>query len=278
MAKEALIVALKSLPPNSYFNIYSFGTSHSRLFPTNLECTEKNINDAISRVNYFLADMGGTEILPPLLQAMTDPRRKNHPRSIFLLTDGAVTNTKSVLDNIETYSHRNRVFALGIGNGCSTELVQGCADRGQGKAAFVSDPKDISDSVITLITAAVVPVCDDFKLEYSDQSMIMMVAPEPSSQKYLLRNERATFFVFLYNEVANQGRYFDISLRYFDSYNNNYSKNTLNIDLESYESSLDVFKLGIWKVADSIARRESGLSVEIPDVYWAESRVSVKKS
>ena len=43
----------------------------------------------------------------------------------------------------------------------------------------------------------------------------------------------------------------------------------MKIDLESYESSLDVFKLGIWKVADSIARRESGLSVEIPDVYWA---------
>lgn len=84
MAKEALIVALKSLPPNSYFNIYSFGTSHSRLFPTNLECTEKNINDAISRVSYFQADMGGTEILPPLLQGMTDPRRKNHPRSILL--------------------------------------------------------------------------------------------------------------------------------------------------------------------------------------------------
>ena len=269
MAKEALIVALKSLPPNSYFNIYSFGSWHSLLFPTNMESSEKNVEDAIKLVREFRADMGGTDILEPILKAMTEPRRKKHPRSIFLLTDGAVSNTSTILSTIEEYSHRNRVFALGIGNGCSPALVQGCADRGKGKAAFVKDPKDISGNVISLITAAVVPVCDDFKLEYSDKSMIMMVAPEPSAHKYLLRNERATFYVFLHNEAINQGRYFDVSLSCFDTHKNDYTKNVIKLDLENYESSLDVFKLGIWQVADTLARRESGLSPEIPDVYWA---------
>lgn len=192
--------------------------------------------------------MGGTRLLKPIQQAMSGPRRKNHPRSIFVLTGGAVSNTSAVLKTIEAYSHRNRVFSLGIGNGCSTQLVQGCADRGKGKAAFVTDPKDIAGSVISLMTAAVVPVCDDFKLEYSDKSMVMMIAPEPSTQKYLLRNERATFFVFLHNEAVKQGRFFDITLTCFGTHSNSDNKNTITINLENYESSLDVFKLGIWKV------------------------------
>lgn len=32
-AKEALIVFLKSLPPNSFFNVVSFGTGYELLYP-----------------------------------------------------------------------------------------------------------------------------------------------------------------------------------------------------------------------------------------------------
>ena len=45
--------------------------------------------------------MGGTRLLKPIQQAMSGPRRKNHPRSIFVLTGGAVSNTSAVLKTME---------------------------------------------------------------------------------------------------------------------------------------------------------------------------------
>ena len=42
--------------------------------------------------------MGGTEILEPLKDIVKEPADKNLPRSLYLLTDGAVFNTKEVVE------------------------------------------------------------------------------------------------------------------------------------------------------------------------------------
>lgn len=276
MAKEALIFALKSLPPNAYFNILSFGSSYETMFQSNLEVSEKNIEQAIAQVKRFEADLGGTEILQPLTQVLKVERRRNHPRSIFLLTDGAVMNTAQVLSAIKNYNHRNRVYSLGIGDSCSRELVEKSAKKGKGKAEFVRHPNEIAGKVISLITAAISPVCDDFTLEYSDKSVVKMVSPEPSTHRYLLKDERATFFVFLSNEAVSKERYFEVSLQYFDTHSNKYNKANMKIDLEKYEPSLDVFKMGIWNVAKMLKNQEAFLPKESPDIYWA-GKQSIKE-
>ena len=271
MAKTALLFALKSLPPNSYFNVLSFGSHYDKLYPESRESSESNITEAMKLIQKFDADMGGTEILRPLLTVMTAERLKKHPRSIFLLTDGAVSNTKAIHDQILLYNQRNRVFALGIGNGCSNALVQGCADRGKGKAAFVTNASEIPGAVVSLIEASVNSVCDDFSLEFSDaaKSSILMIAPEPSAQKFILKNEIVSFFVFFSNQVLEQGSSVDVTLRCFDSFTDDYTTNPMKIDLKNYETTLDIFKLGIAKAADTLAKQEGSLPKEVPDVYWA---------
>lgn len=48
---------------------------------------------------------------------------KGYPRHIFLLTDGAVQNSKIIIDAIEWHNKYSRVHTIGIGNGASQELV-----------------------------------------------------------------------------------------------------------------------------------------------------------
>ena len=41
---------LRSLPPDSYFNIISFGSSYEKMYLQSVRYEEKNIKDSISKV------------------------------------------------------------------------------------------------------------------------------------------------------------------------------------------------------------------------------------
>ena len=275
MAKEALLFALKSLPPNSFFNVYSFGSSYTALFTSSMASDEKNVSDAINKIKTFIANMGGTEIYEALVEILSQPRKRNHPRTLFLLTDGEVDNSDQVISLIESNNHRARVFSLGIGNSCSTYLVNGCASAGKGKSEYVSDLKGISEKVISLMESAFTPVCDDFTLEFTDKEAVSMIAPDPQSLPYLLRDEKATFFVFLKNEAiksANENGEFIVTLKNFDTATGGYRTSPIKLNLKEYETSLDLFKLGIGEAADILEKKSrdvSQLVKENPDVFWA---------
>lgn len=61
-AKQALTFFLKSLPQDTYFQVYSFGTSFTTLFPSSNKYDDSNVSFAVNTIGGFTADMGGTEI------------------------------------------------------------------------------------------------------------------------------------------------------------------------------------------------------------------------
>jgi len=61
-AKEALILFIKSLPQDTYFNVVSFGSGSQLMFKSSVKYNDKEINAAVKAVKSMAADMGGTEI------------------------------------------------------------------------------------------------------------------------------------------------------------------------------------------------------------------------
>ena len=49
-AKEALILFIKSLPQDTYFNVVSFGSGSAKIFPNSVKYNDKDINSAISEI------------------------------------------------------------------------------------------------------------------------------------------------------------------------------------------------------------------------------------
>ncbi|KAI4896698.1 hypothetical protein NFI96_016084, partial [Prochilodus magdalenae] len=137
-AQETLLLLLKSLPLGCYFNIYGFGSHFQSFFPKSVEYSQKNMDEAMVRVKAMKANMGGTEILKPLEHIYREHCLPDHPRQVFVFTDGNVWNTKAVLDLVRTHSRSHRCFTFGIGQGASTALITGMAKEGGGTAQFIT--------------------------------------------------------------------------------------------------------------------------------------------
>ena len=100
-ARESLVLFLKSLPPGCRFNVIGFGSSFTSLFPNSVSYDQQHVDEAIAHAQSIQADLGGTELLPPLQHIFKQPLLPGFLRQVFLLTDGAVNNTYQCIHEVQ---------------------------------------------------------------------------------------------------------------------------------------------------------------------------------
>ncbi|KAF2020261.1 VIT-domain-containing protein [Aaosphaeria arxii CBS 175.79] len=174
LAVQALKVFLKSLPLGVKFNICSFGSSYSFLWPRSVTYSQQTLQEATLHVETFQANYGGTEMLMPLKAAIAN-RWSDMPLDVMLLTDGSIWNQQELFDHlndeITTKKTPLRVFTLGVGSGASTALIEGVARAGNGFAQTVADGEKMDAKVVRMLKGALSPHIDDYTLEvkYSEE-------------------------------------------------------------------------------------------------------------
>ena len=162
-ACETLVFFLKSIPEGCYFNIIGFGSSYEKLFPRSVPYKEKHLEEAIKHAQGMSANLGGTELLPPLKHIFGLPCLSGFSRQVFVLTDGSVSNTSACISQVRTNAnttrygnlvhffgtllHCCRCFTFGIGSGASSALVEGLAQAGNGTAEFVKEGERMQPKV-----------------------------------------------------------------------------------------------------------------------------------
>ncbi|XP_007566801.1 von Willebrand factor A domain-containing protein 5A-like isoform X1 [Poecilia formosa] len=165
-AKDTLMLLLKSLPMGCYFNIYGLGDSYEQVFPKSAKYNQKNLKRAVKKVEEMGADLGGSEILEPLRQIYRQPCIPKHPRQLFIFTDGEVNYTKAVLDEVKEHSEFHRCFSFGIGEGASSELINGMAREGGGHAQFIVGKERMQPKVMQSLRFALQPLVTDISLSW----------------------------------------------------------------------------------------------------------------
>ena len=123
-ARETLVLFLKSLPMGSFFNVIGFGTKYEHLFESSCPYEQSNVDRAVEYASNMEASMGETELLPPLKHIFDQGVVSGAYRQIFILTDGAVTNTHECIALVTKNAHHSRsVKQL---NYCSSHTVCVC--------------------------------------------------------------------------------------------------------------------------------------------------------
>ncbi|OJJ40808.1 hypothetical protein ASPWEDRAFT_22955 [Aspergillus wentii DTO 134E9] len=158
--RDVTNVLLRSLPEDCHFNICSFGSTHSWLWPASQSYNQDSLQIATQHAALFNAYMGGTEILGALQSVESHYNSsENVPTNVIVLTDGEVWDVDSVTEYVRSTSSNIRYFALGIGDLVSHRLVEGIGKQGGGYAEVVSE--SVSGSwqgrVIQMLKAAMTP-------------------------------------------------------------------------------------------------------------------------
>lgn len=135
LAKRALKHSLKVLPSHCYFNVVSFGNDFAVMFPESRKLTSSAVGEAVSLIDRFSADLGGTELLKPIKAAFAMKSLPGVKQFVVVLTDGQVNNPRDIFAFIRENRNSRKVFAIGIGTDFSEELVIGIADAGGGNWA-----------------------------------------------------------------------------------------------------------------------------------------------
>uniref|UniRef100_A0A8C3Y6V6 von Willebrand factor A domain containing 5B1 n=1 Tax=Catharus ustulatus TaxID=91951 RepID=A0A8C3Y6V6_CATUS len=180
MSGDALLVILKSLMPACLFNIIGFGSTFKTLFPVSQGYCEV-LAIACQSIRRIRADMGSINLLSPLKWVTRQPIHRGHPRLLFVLTAGAISNPGKVLELLRDHSCSTRCYSFGIGPNACRRLVQGLAAVSRGSSEFLAEGERLQPKVESL-KKAMAPVLSDVSVEWVfPESTEVLVSPVSSS-------------------------------------------------------------------------------------------------
>jgi Vault protein inter-alpha-trypsin domain/von Willebrand factor type A domain len=161
--RNVLYIFLKSLPNTCSFNLWSFGSSFRSLWVTSKQYSQQAVDEAVSHVSGFAADMGGTELLKALEDVVARRSATTASTQVILLTDGQVWDTDKTISFVRTtrseLGDAMRLFVLGIGDTVSHHLIEGLGGVGGGfgEVVGIATPDKWQDRVIRMLKGALMP-------------------------------------------------------------------------------------------------------------------------
>ncbi|KAF8887810.1 vault protein inter-alpha-trypsin domain-containing protein [Infundibulicybe gibba] len=163
-AKRTLSVLLRMIPSQgAFFNIFT-SKPYSQTF----------LNLATAHTSSISADYGGTEISRALVKTC-NARQSSIPTAIFILTDGQSSDVAGVISGALPAAPL-RVFALGIGNEVSTDMVESIARAGNGVSLFALSTESILGKCARLFRAGRTPFVKNVAVDWGipDEDLVAM--------------------------------------------------------------------------------------------------------
>ncbi|KAG9040377.1 hypothetical protein FS842_003055 [Serendipita sp. 407] len=183
--KAALQILLRSLPSRgTSFNIVSFGSHYSSLWPNSQTYSSESMEQASKHVDGFEANYGGTKLRSAIefafnsrqdVNAGSTNQSEKIPTSVFVLTDGKAWDLDGIINIINLNCGNSkksgsllRAFTLGVGNQVSMAMCEGIARAGQGTAVFVAEGEKPDAKLMGLLKAARGGVIEDLAVDWGD--------------------------------------------------------------------------------------------------------------
>lgn len=180
-AKQALLQSLSRLSTEDSFNIIEFNSITSSLFPHPVPATSKMLN----RANHFIHGLeasGGTEMLPALQQALSNPamqasgalgaqyldNQHERVRQVIFITDGAVSNELALMEKVQKSLGNQRLFTVGIGAAPNSYFMRKIAEFGRGTFTYIGHVNEVQEKMDALLRQLESPQLTDIHIQWPE--------------------------------------------------------------------------------------------------------------
>ncbi|KAN0012371.1 hypothetical protein ACTFIU_007670 [Dictyostelium citrinum] len=171
-AKRALEIIIRSLNENCKFNIYCFGSSFTKAFESSKMYNDETLEHISKYVQNIDANLGGTELLPPVRDILSTTSDFEYPRQLFILTDGEISERDNLINYVATESNNTRIFTYGIGNSVDRELVIGLSKACKGYYEMIKDNSNFEEQVMKLVSIAFEPTLSNISIDWGTELQI----------------------------------------------------------------------------------------------------------
>jgi Ca-activated chloride channel family protein len=170
-AKASLLYGLAHLKPNDRFNVIRFDHTMDVLFADTVPADAAHLDRAKAFVSALQAN-GGTEMVPAMKAALSDPREADdsYLRQVVFLTDGEIGNEQQLFDAIAAMRGRSRVFMVGIGSAPNSFLMTRAAEIGRGTYTHIGSVDQVETRMRALFDKLENPVVTGLTATYAGEA------------------------------------------------------------------------------------------------------------
>jgi Ca-activated chloride channel family protein len=171
-AQKALRLCLRQLREGDRFAIMAFNDENDAFRDALVPFTQRTLEEADTWIEAIEAD-GGTELLEPLLQALTlvgggVERESRRHGCLVLLTDGQVGNEDEIEKRVlaQPTAAAAAIHSFAIGTNVSDTLLLRLARRTQGSVESIHPGERVDEKVVATFARAIAPRVRDLRLKW----------------------------------------------------------------------------------------------------------------
>ncbi|KAM9979844.1 hypothetical protein ACTFIZ_006106 [Dictyostelium cf. discoideum] len=202
-ARRAMEIIIRSLNEQHKVNIYCFGSSFNKVFNKSRVYDDETLEIAGSFVEKISANLGGTELLPPMVDILSSPNDPEYPRQVFILTDGEISERDKLIDYVAKEANTTRIFTYGIGASVDQELVIGLSKACKGYYEMIKVTTNMEKQVMKLLNVAFEPMLSNIKLDWSSCGLVDVIQA-PAQIRPLFNQERMMIYSMIPSNQTNQ--------------------------------------------------------------------------
>ncbi|XP_054940120.1 von Willebrand factor A domain-containing protein 5B2 isoform X2 [Physeter macrocephalus] len=165
--KDAIVLAVKSLPPQTLINLATFGILVQPLFPESRPCSDEAVQLICKSIEMLQAAGGPPDVRSALDWALGQPQHRAHPRQLFLITAASpmAAATHQTLELMRWHRGAARCFSFGLGPACR-QLLQGLSALSRGQAYFLRPGERLQPMLVQALRKALEPALSDISVDW----------------------------------------------------------------------------------------------------------------
>lgn len=200
-AKNALLIALRSLDEGDRFNIITFSGEVTQFsHQGKLAYTKENLDAATEWIEAL--ELGeGADVYSALREALMGVEDTDIPEYLFLFSDDMVENEDEIIEYVRSNIGNARLFTIGMDTEVNSYFITKLAEAGYGMSEFVEEGQRVDDIILRHFHRIHNPQLDVTSIDWGK---MQVEKTYPGTISYLYDREPFTIFASVIGEIEGK--------------------------------------------------------------------------